>query len=249
MAENKYDEIAVIALYGEAGAGKSSLAKVLCRDESVRAAFPDGVIWTAAASTENDLISEMHEIGIALGDEQLSGCNARRSCHNRYLSALRDKAALLVIDDARTQAAVEPFLAYSPGSRLLITTRDAGLAQSCESQLKLEPIRRRWRFPVTATVVLATVPAAWLWEQLSPVYQADDSALIAREMAAYHQWSRLGWVLTEWHSLAASLMPCTSLRDNRCTGRIRLEFSSSGCWRPSLLSSGNGAATRCSRAG
>jgi hypothetical protein len=62
-------QIALTALRGMGGVGKSVLAAALCGDEIVQAAFPDGVIWVTIGREPQSLIPQMREIGKALGDD------------------------------------------------------------------------------------------------------------------------------------------------------------------------------------
>src|ERR1039457_2058099 len=50
------------------------------------------------------------------------------ACTAQYRNASRDKAALIVLDDVWRAADIEPFRTESPRSRLLVTTRDTGIA-------------------------------------------------------------------------------------------------------------------------
>jgi hypothetical protein len=56
-------------------------------------------------------------------------------CINRYKTIMRDKAALIVLDDIWNPLDVEPFRAESPRSRLLFTTRDESIAAGTGAQL------------------------------------------------------------------------------------------------------------------
>ena len=61
----------------------------------------------------------------ALGDD-LSGYDNPLACENRYRTILREKAALVVVDDVWNVAHLQPLLVDAPRSRFLFTTRDAG---------------------------------------------------------------------------------------------------------------------------
>ena len=51
------------------------------------------------------------------------------ACENRYRTILREKAALIVIDNVWNLEHLKPFLSEAPLSRLLFTTRDSGIAK------------------------------------------------------------------------------------------------------------------------
>jgi WD40 repeat protein len=120
--------IALTALEGMGGIGKTILAQALSHDEVVQQAFPDGVIWsTTGKDPAYDLVTRMQEVRRALGDEPVDK-ESELQCINRYRTAMRDKAALIVVDDVWRSRDVEPFRAESLRSRLLFTTRDASIA-------------------------------------------------------------------------------------------------------------------------
>lgn len=62
-----------------------------------------------------------------LGD-QAADKETELQCINRYRSVIRDKAALVIVDDVWRAEGVEPFRAESLRSRILLTTRDASIA-------------------------------------------------------------------------------------------------------------------------
>ena len=58
--------IALTALEGMGGIGKTVLAQALCRDDVVQQAFPDGVVWvTAGKESAYDLVTRLREVGKA----------------------------------------------------------------------------------------------------------------------------------------------------------------------------------------
>jgi WD40 repeat protein len=127
FAEDHRQPIALTAVHGMGGIGKTVLAKALTGDEVVRAAFPDGIVWiTAGRERKRDFIAEMREVAKALGDD-LSGYDNALACENQYRTTMANKAALIVVDDVWSKADIEPLLAESPRSRFLFTTRDAAI--------------------------------------------------------------------------------------------------------------------------
>lgn len=128
FTEGAGSNIAVTALAGMAGIGKTVLATALCRDQVVQRAFPDGIAWiTIGREYAGDFVTLMREVARALGDD-LSGYDNKLACENRYRTVLREKAALVVVDDVWNLEHLKPLLVDSPRSRFLFTTRDAGIA-------------------------------------------------------------------------------------------------------------------------
>jgi len=120
--------IALTALKGMGGIGKTVLAQALCHDEVIQQAYPDGVVWvTAGREPGYDLVTRMREVRRALGEASAPG-ETELECINRYRNTLREKAALVVIDDVWASHDLEPFRAEAPLSRILFTTRDASIA-------------------------------------------------------------------------------------------------------------------------
>src|SRR5438552_3963125 len=99
FAENHPGPIALIALAGMGGVGKTVLAQALIRDQVVQLAFPDGVVWiTSGREKQADFIHQMREIAKALGDD-LSCYDNPLACQNQYRTTIASKAALIVVDD------------------------------------------------------------------------------------------------------------------------------------------------------
>jgi hypothetical protein len=119
--------IALTALQGMGGIGKTILAQALSHDEVVQDAFPDGIIWTTVGQQPAyDLITRMQEVRRALG-EHPNRNESELQCINCYRTMLQDKAALLIVDDVWRPQDLEPFRAESRRSRVLFTTRNASI--------------------------------------------------------------------------------------------------------------------------
>ena len=126
--------IAVTAVAGMGGIGKTVLVTALCRDPVVRRAFPDGIAWiTVGRESRLDIVERMREVARALGDNDAlrdGQYEGELACRNRYQTILRDKAALVVIDDVWDLADLDPLLVEAPRSRFVFTTRDSSLADA-----------------------------------------------------------------------------------------------------------------------
>src|SRR5664279_4087828 len=88
FAEDHRQPIALTALAGMGGIGKTVLAKALTEDEVVQRAFTDG------KERKRDFIEEMREVAKALGDD-LSGWDTALGCEHQYRTTLANKAALI----------------------------------------------------------------------------------------------------------------------------------------------------------
>lgn len=67
FAEGQRQPIALTALAGMGGIGKTVLAKALTDAPIVRRAFPDGIVWiTAGRDRQRDFIEEMREVAKAI---------------------------------------------------------------------------------------------------------------------------------------------------------------------------------------
>ncbi len=118
--------IALTALEGMGGIGKTVLAQAIVKDEIVRHAFPDGLVWiTVGRETAHDFTPRLREITKVLG----GGSDETVSPDTLYRTTIASRAALIVIDDIWSKADLDPFLAESPRSRFLFTTRDASIAR------------------------------------------------------------------------------------------------------------------------
>ncbi len=129
FAEDHRQPIALTAVHGMGGIGKTVLAKALTDDEVVQQAFPDGIVWiTAGKERKRDFVQEMREVAKALGDD-LKLYENRLACEHQYRTIIANKAALIVVDDVWTKDDIEPLLAESPRSRFLFTSRDASIGR------------------------------------------------------------------------------------------------------------------------
>jgi WD40 repeat protein len=129
FADGQHQPIALTALAGMGGIGKTVLAKALTQDDVVLQAFPDGIVWITIGRESNyDPVSMFHKVGRALG-EDWERHKDPMACEDEYRTAMAKKAALVVVDDVWKKSDLDPFLAESKRSRLLYTTRDAAIAR------------------------------------------------------------------------------------------------------------------------
>lgn len=121
---DEHRPVALTAVEGMGGIGKTVLARALFDDEVVQQAFPDGLIWiTIGREPSFDWTTKLREIAGLLGHR------ADVPPEALYRTAIAEKAALIVIDDIWNKAHLDVFLAESPRSRFLFTTRDSAIAR------------------------------------------------------------------------------------------------------------------------
>jgi WD40 repeat protein len=116
--------VALTAVAGAGGFGKTTLAAEACRERRVVERFPDGILWvtigeqTAAAelaSKINDLVLHLSGRRPLFTDPEQAG---------RHLGGvLEDKSCLLVVDDVWRSSQLGPFLLGGSGCVRLVTTR------------------------------------------------------------------------------------------------------------------------------
>src|SRR5215469_6914152 len=126
FTEGENRNTAITAMQGMGGIGKTVLAQALCHNDVVQQAFPDGIFWFAIGK-ESQLDFPSRVKGVPGLDRLLGQYESEAACLSQYRDVLRKKAALIVVDDVWRASDVEPFIAESPCSRLLITTRDTSI--------------------------------------------------------------------------------------------------------------------------
>ncbi|NMF61049.1 NB-ARC domain-containing protein [Pseudanabaena yagii] len=121
-----------VGLQGMGGIGKSVLAAALARDEIVRQAFPDGIIWVTMGQ-EPALNVRQTQVARAFLRSQptFEDVQAGRA----FLSdLLASKTCLLILDDVWQVDHLAAFNILPAQSRLLITTRNGELARVIGAQ-------------------------------------------------------------------------------------------------------------------
>ncbi len=127
------------ALHGMGGIGKSVMARALCDDPAVQAAFPDGILWTTLGQTP-ELIPRLREWIDTLGGTVSEIAPTVDRLKAILADLLRDRACLLIVDDAWRKAHAEAFRVGGPRCRLLLTTRDAALADDLGAVVHPVPV-------------------------------------------------------------------------------------------------------------
>jgi hypothetical protein len=114
-------------IYGMGGIGKSLLAAAVARDNDVRRAYPDGIVWVHVGPSPN-LVQIQQFIVQTLGGESTFG-NATEG-RTAVREALHDKAVLLIIDDVWHATDAIQLTEFGPRCRALLTTRDSGIVHA-----------------------------------------------------------------------------------------------------------------------
>ena len=214
----------IIAIYGMGGIGKSTIAAALASDPKVPEHFPDGVLW-ALLGQQPDLPHLLSGWVQALGDFKSKPLSVdAATAHLRML--LREKAALLVVDDAWDPAHVRPFLVGGLRCRILITTRRLAVADEVGADL----------FPldVLSPEQSLSLLAAHLGRDLVPAERVEAPRLaeavgflpLALELAAARVKRGVSWTKLR-RTLEAEVVRVEELEDprRRRTGQARLKTS------------------------
>jgi hypothetical protein len=125
--------LAISAIHGLGGIGKTTLIAALAHDPAIRQRYPDGILW-ATLGQQPELFPRLLEWIQQLGDYTFKPTTLEGA--SSYLRTLLiDKACLLVVDDAWQRVHVDHFLVGGPRSQVVITTRDATLARKLRAHL------------------------------------------------------------------------------------------------------------------
>ncbi|GIV82981.1 MAG: hypothetical protein KatS3mg051_2335 [Anaerolineae bacterium] len=126
--------LGIVGVQGMGGIGKSVLAAALARDLTVRAAFPDGVIWLALGREPN-LTARQEDLYLLLTGERE---NFKDPAQGRLFlaPALQEKTCLVILDDLWELEHAEAFPLRLEGARarFLITTRNGELLQTLQAK-------------------------------------------------------------------------------------------------------------------
>ena len=108
------------ALHGMGGIGKSVMARALCEEEQVQAAFPHGILWTTLGQEPN-LGEKLREWIHALGGVISENAPTLDQLKNNLNKLLDGRQCLLVVDDVWRKTHAETFRVGS-ACRLLLST-------------------------------------------------------------------------------------------------------------------------------
>ena len=147
---------------GWPGVGKTTFVSALAHDPEVSTAFPDGVLW-ASVGERPDPLAELTLWSRRLSGGVTEGPKTLEDAIRRVRGLLRERKALLIIDDVWEPEAAAPFDVGGPGCATLVTTRFRDVASHIA--------------PTSADVYrlqqLAEAPALELIGQLAPTFLED----------------------------------------------------------------------------
>jgi hypothetical protein len=113
-----------VGLCGFGGAGKTTLARLLCADPAVLQACRDGILWVPLGKNPPDPRAQIADLVSALRGD-CDGCTTLPGARAQLLAALAQRTLLLVLDDVWDEAQIRDIVAASGGCARLITTRNA----------------------------------------------------------------------------------------------------------------------------
>jgi tetratricopeptide (TPR) repeat protein len=130
LGEEGAGPIALTALKGMGGIGKTTLAAALANHSEVETALSEGTLW-AGLGPEPEVMSLLAEWGAQLG-EDFAQFDSPETRSRRLSTLLHDKKALLIVDDVWQAEAARYFLVGGSRCRSLITTRDNEIARNLD---------------------------------------------------------------------------------------------------------------------
>lgn len=120
----------VHALVGMGGIGKSALAIQLAR--GLQKAFPDGVLWANAATSEPMAILESWAAAYGYDFTRIADLESMAAA---FRGLLAEKRVLIVLDDVTSVSRIRPLLPGGEQCRVLLTTRDQDLARALNAEV------------------------------------------------------------------------------------------------------------------
>ena len=124
--------MAITGLQGMGGIGKSVLASEIARNDQVRKAFPDGVIWITLGQ-KPDLLNSQLQLIKSLGASQATITGVEDG-KGRLSQLLKDKFCLIILDDVWKMEHLNAFYALGSNCRMLITTRILSIVRDLKAR-------------------------------------------------------------------------------------------------------------------
>ena len=124
------------------GIGKTVVARALCDDKTVQAAFPDGILWATLGKdvTQADIIDKLRDWIANLGGGTSEKAPTLESLKVSFARLLENRRCLLIVDNVWKKGDVEAFRVGGEKSCLLLTTRDANIAKLIGAEIHTIPV-------------------------------------------------------------------------------------------------------------
>ncbi len=121
--------VALTALNGLPGVGKTALSITLAHDPQIRAHFRDGILWAGLGPNSNmpGLLSRWGSL-LGISSAQMATLSSNEAWAKAIRAAIADRAMLLVIDDAWELEEALTFKVGGPHCAHLVTTRFPSIA-------------------------------------------------------------------------------------------------------------------------
>jgi hypothetical protein len=143
LAQNRESPVAITALSGAGGYGKTTMATAICHDQRIRNTFKDGILWVTLGESTSQLtlINQITVLSRKLNGERESFTGLNEAT-NRLIELLGERDLLLVIDDVWNLDHARPFLQGGPRCARLITTRNLNTLPTNAQAVKVAEMKR-----------------------------------------------------------------------------------------------------------
>jgi len=138
------------ALLGAGGFGKTTLAKALCHDDDILAAFDDGILWVRLGEKPGNLNLKVLDLIEVLSGRR-PGFQTLDAAGPHLEELLADRDILMVIDDVWGAGHLAPFLRGGNRCARLITTRNRDTLPAATRTVSVDAMRREEALQLLST--------------------------------------------------------------------------------------------------
>ena len=174
VSDESSSRMRTVAIYGDPEKARRA-AIALCYDASVQAAFPDGIVWIDAPSTEKQALEQMREAGKALGDD-LQRYDSLVGARHQLHTTISKRNILLILHGA-SGGQMEMLTANAPGSALVATTNRLEIADQAGATCDVGETRKVPSLTGSVSIMaaaLAVIAVSYLWEKSHDVFISSD---------------------------------------------------------------------------